>query len=443
MLEMIKTDNKSTNKLLNFGKRIYYNSRLVYQLSLKFVRESFRTKVFIIFALLFPAAFMCIYSFAFGSSFSTPGTMNIYVVNDDLAPIGHPMYENVIGNYSNHVLEGNYSNLGETLVKFLSNATFSKGETAGDAMFHITLIDEYNETIEDRLSRLDQYGMILVLSIPDNFSTSILNLTSSVQINVKGDPSLSSFLYATSLVNGLFDTYFSIVRQFIGDTSGKSETFVEATIDVEDWTWFDFSVPGLIIFAMLMTVAAVATQITEEVEFRTIERLQLTAMRPGHFIGGLLGSQLFIGLFQVTAMFGFALLVGFKGEGSFIQAGLICWLSILPITAIGFMVGGLVKKSQMASAVATLIAVPLSFLTGAFFPLDNPTIIENFFGHKFGLFDFLPMRHSVTMMQRILIYQEPLSSLTYELTMFLCLSAIYLVMGLVIVTLFKLRSRKE
>jgi hypothetical protein len=85
MLEMIKTDNKSTNKLLNFGKRIYYNSRLVYQLSLKFVRESFRTKVFIIFALLFPAAFMCIYSFAFGSSFSTPGTMNIYVVNDDLA----------------------------------------------------------------------------------------------------------------------------------------------------------------------------------------------------------------------------------------------------------------------------------------------------------------------------------------------------------------------
>ncbi|GAH87858.1 unnamed protein product, partial [marine sediment metagenome] len=231
-------------------------------------------------------------------------------------------------------------------------------------------------------------------------------------------------------------------RELMGSENWETIINQESTLDVEGWTFFDFLVPGVIILAIVMNLTFVATTLTEESEFKTLERLQLTPMKSHHLVGGLLLTQIMIATLQIAVLFGFAALLGFNATGSYILASLIALFLSLSCSGIGFIIAAFVKKSSLAGGIGTLISVPFFILTGAFIPINTPNLFT-ISGNEFNLLDILPTRVAYNMMNRVLIYNQSYSNMTYEWIVLLILTAFYLTLGLILIDRLKLRRRGE
>ena len=137
-----------------------------------------------------------------------------------------------------------------------------------------------------------------------------------------------------------------------------------------------------------------------------------------------------------------SLAFGFNGTGSFILAGLVAWLLSLSASGFGLIVASFSNKGGVASGIGSMIAIPLFMLTGAFIPIPNPTIFS-IGANSFGVVDLLPTSFAYKMMDGILMHNMTFSDLGFELVSLIILTIIYLGIGLVLVSFFKLRPRKE
>jgi ABC-2 type transport system permease protein len=65
--------------------------------------------------------------------------------------------------------------------------------------------------------------------------------------------------------------------------------------------------------------------------------------------------------------------------------------------SIGLLAGAWAKTAEAASAIANLVVLPMAFLSGAFFPLDNaPSWLQK-------VSQVFPLRHLVTAMQDVMV----------------------------------------
>jgi hypothetical protein len=68
------------------------------------------------------------------------------------------------------------------------------------------------------------------------------------------------------------------------------------------------------------------------------------------------------------------------------------------------------------------------FLSGAIFPIPTVTLFE-IAGQPFALCDFLPPRHAVIALNKILTLGAGLDEVTYELVALVVLSVLYFAVG--------------
>ncbi|MBY9002319.1 MAG: ABC transporter permease, partial [Candidatus Heimdallarchaeota archaeon] len=300
-------------------------------------------------------------------------------------------------------------------------------------------IQSVNESIEQDLVE-GNHDLIVIIS--SNFSEVLFNVDQDIFITVLGDPTTSNFQSAVSIMGEIFDTYTVSVRSIFTTVQGQSSINQEHTIDIFEQTFFDQLVPGIVILAIVMNLTFVATILVEEYEFKTLERLQLTPMRAYHLIGGIIIAQLAVALVQIVILLSFPLLFGFNATGSFILAGLVAWLLSLSASGFGLIIASFSNKGAVASGIGSMVAIPLFMLTGAFIPIPNPTIF--IIGvNQFGVVDLLPTSFAFKIMNGILMHNMTFADFRFELVSLIILTIIYLGIGLVLVSLFKLRPKKE
>jgi hypothetical protein len=67
---------------------------------------------------------------------------------------------------------------------------------------------------------------------------------------------------------------------------------------------------------------------------------------------------------------------------------------------------------------ATMVAVPLSFLAGAFFMVPNIVLFENVFdGNSLGLFDLISAKPAIEGLRLVLVGGQSLGDVTYQLVL--------------------------
>ncbi len=408
----------------NLAKKLGYNTRTVVELGLKYIKETIRSRIFLLIAVLLPIFFMIFMALAFGGALAPVQTYSIYVLNDDIG------YTNATTTYEFGVL----------FVETLENASYPAVENEDLVpIYSVDEIQSFNESIEQDLVE-GNHNLIVIIS--SNFSEVLFNVDQDIFITVLGDPTTSNFQSAVSILGEIFNTYTVSARSIFTTVQGQSSINQEHTIDIFEQTFFDQLVPGIVILAIVMNLTFVATTLVEEQEFNTLERLQLTPMRAYHLIGGLLIAQLAVALVQIIILLGLSLLFGFNATGSFILAGLVAWLLSLSASGFGLIIASFSNKGGVASGIGSMVAIPLFMLTGAFIPIPNPTIFS--IGvNQFGVVDLLPTSFAYDMMNGILMHGQTFSDLTFELVSLIILTIIYLGIGLVLVSLFKLRPKKE
>jgi ABC-2 type transport system permease protein len=417
-------------------------------IALKGGKELFRDPRALFFMLMFPVIFMLVFGAAFSTSFIGNTTYKIAVVNQDSGIADFPT-------------RGNTSYLGNEFVKVLKDMRYTdKDGKKKEAVFSLnTGLSE-----KDADAALKSGDIDAVLRIPSNFSAALAaelqnyidshfpryngtpmggfpanysavdpNVTS--QLVISGDKGRQGYYTSYSIVMGVFNAYKEMAKSIslsevnrAMEQQGLMLSLVEARQNVllsespiagtSSLTGFDYMAPGFMVFGILMGGSGVIASLAEEKENETLKRLKISKMRSSDLMIGTLIPYAIMGFVQVMLSLVVALLVGYhyNPNGNLALAGLIGMLGGVATVALGLIVAAFISNAKQGGSLGAMITVPLSFLSGAFFPLPNPTLIPDFFGkgQHFGIWDVLPWRQCSSSLTKVLTFGAGIEGVASE-----------------------------
>ena len=213
----------------------------------KNIKQLIRDKKNLFFILLFPAIFMLIFSIAFTGSAIEDTTVNMGILNLD---------------------EGNHST---DLINTIEDVELN----SNTSMFNI--INVSNEKEANNL--LQDQSISTLLIIPKDYSSKIGNFTTVNElatITIKGDPTSTEYGIAQGVLSSILAEYSSQIQQQItGEKFKQINLNIESIEGTSSFTTFDYIAPGLIIFAILMTITSVSANISKETEDGMLRRLKI------------------------------------------------------------------------------------------------------------------------------------------------------------------------
>ncbi|MDI1463014.1 ABC transporter permease [Catellatospora sp. KI3] len=180
-------------------------------------------------------------------------------------------------------------------------------------------------------------------------------------------------------------------------------TLTSQQVEDESLKAIQYMTPGLLGWAIASgaTFGAALTLVSWR-QKKILRRLRLSPVPLVSVIGARVSVSVMIALVQSAVFVGVALLPMFGLQLSdqwyaFIPLMIVGTLAFL---SIGLLAGAAAKTSEAASAIANLIVLPMAFLSGAFFPLDNaPKWLQQ-------ISDLLPLKHLVSSMQDVMVRGE-------------------------------------
>jgi ABC-2 type transport system permease protein len=117
-------------------------------------------------------------------------------------------------------------------------------------------------------------------------------------------------------------------------------------------------------------------------------------------------------------------------------------IGALASVALGLILASLVKNEDQAGNIAPAVCVPLSFLTGAFFPMPVVILTDNFLGtgRSFELFDWLPWTQCSKGLAKVLTYGATFDEVALDLGLMAFFTAIFFIAGVILYHNRRLRA---
>jgi ABC-2 type transport system permease protein len=186
-------------------------------------------------------------------------------------------------------------------------------------------------------------------------------------------------------------TLQSFVQSANVAASGKPPTFTYTAEGVEDKSLktIQFVTPGLLGWAIATsaTFGAAATLVGWR-RTKLLRRLRLAPVSTSSVVAARIGVTVSIALTQMVIFVGLAVaLFGLKLSGSWWVSVPLLICGTLSFMALGLLAGAISKTVEGATALANIFVLPMAFLSGSFFPLDNAPQWLNVVSH------LLPLRH--------------------------------------------------
>lgn len=416
-------------------------------IAIKDLKELLRDRRGLFFILLFPLFFMLIFGFGFGGMGQNNEAHNIAIVNYDQGATMPGTGEHV--------------NFGENLTNQLKDIKYEDSDVN---RFNVTITSETNA---DNLIKQRKADAELI--IPKGFSQSVSDLIKSTiqsssvtgiatsigtnttsTIIIRGDTGYMGFGTTQGILNGILARYqgrlvASIQNSVKGTPGAQTQDFIQSKVEcmpgTQAFTAFDFMAPGIIVFAILMLSINVATILTREVENGTLNRLKLSKMTSFDFLfGGLLPWSLVV-VAQVLILFAVAIGIGFHWQGSInsiVLAVIIGVIGGIASISLGMIIAAFAKNPPQASQLGTLIAVPVSFLIGAFIQLPQ-VVIGNLMGQQVQIYDILPWTHVLNALRDVLTNGGGWDSVAYQVSWAVILTVIIFVIGVFLFSRTRLR----
>ncbi|MGZ4920481.1 MAG: ABC transporter permease, partial [Halobacteriota archaeon] len=378
------------------------------QIASKGIREALRDRRGFVFILGLPILLIVLFSFAFGSgTFLSGGSLphEIVVVNNDVGVI-------VTANNTTQ-----YVNYGTTFTGLLRNATVENGSTR---LFQLNNVSQ--DKAQDLLKSRSIDALII---IPQNFSsafTTTINdstrtaITSSIgqqtianagfspagiyipgaNVNlpaagnttatliIQGDPGFVNFATSQATVTEILDHYKNDVQANATAASAPgagnsllADHVLVATRSIagtQAFSLFDYMVPGLIVFALLLQVSLVASSLAREAETGLLDRLKLSQVGAFNLLFGTFLTWTLITIGQVLLLVVIAIALGYHHQGNLGSLGLAVIIGAIAGMAsisLALIVSSFAKNERQAISLGVMISTPLAFLAGAFFPLPR------------------------------------------------------------------------
>ncbi len=127
-----------------------------------------------------------------------------------------------------------------------------------------------------------------------------------------------------------------------------------------------------------------------------LKRLRSTPLPPGAYLASVLASTLVVFLLQTVALFAIGrVLFGTPLPGHLLSLILALLLGVVAFAGLGLGTASLIRSSEGASAIVTVILLPMAFLSGSFGPTRKyPAFLR-------AIGDVLPLKHYLDVVQSI------------------------------------------
>jgi ABC-2 type transport system permease protein len=188
--------------------------------------------------------------------------------------------------------------------------------------------------------------------------------------------------YVTTTVNAVVDSYNS---QVMGQASAV--TVQQQAVDTQNVRFIDFLTPGMVGMTVMWVNLGVGFLLVTWREQGILRRLGVTPLRPGSLIASQAVSFSIVSLTQVTVVLLMGHFVfGVDIHGSFLLLAVTVFLGVMAMLSIGYVVASLLKTVTSVNAVINLVAFPMMFLGGSYFPLEPPPALK-------PVIDAIPLTH--------------------------------------------------
>lgn len=286
-----------------------------------------RDKELLFWSMMFPLMFTFIFGFFFGKGSTTTGT--IVLIDKAKTP------------------------LSQGLAKALDESKLFKIQN--------------DDSVDDARKLLKKGKVGAVIEVPEKFG--IPGADSPTKINVIDDPANAQ----TNAVVLSFTNSFLTNANFQVKNIQPTFSVAEEKTSANQVSYFDFVLVGLIGMALMnSSIQGIAITMSKYREDKILKRIVTTPLKSWRFIVSYILARLVINTAQISLV----LLVGvyfFKAHiyGSIFLLYLIGLIGAILFQLIGFTIAGLVKTTAAAEGMATAISIPMLFLSGVFFPIDQ------------------------------------------------------------------------
>ena len=166
--------------------------------------------------------------------------------------------------------------------------------------------------------------------------------------------------------------------------------------------YLDFLIPGLAIWGVMnFSIIGIATSMAAYREQRILVRLLATPLRVRVFFAARVLSALMLSVFQAAIILAAGrLLFGVGIEGNLLHIALLVVLANIVFLNLGFVVGAFSKTVAAASGLGNAVGLPLMFMSGVFFPIENlPTVLRI-------IVEYLPLAPVLEIVRGIILHSD-------------------------------------
>ena len=205
---------------------------------------------------------------------------------------------------------------------------------------------------------------------------------------------------------------FTVLRQVLDDLSfrltGARRLFVIEPVPAGDRNlrYIDFLMPGIVAMSIMqMGLFSVAFAFVQLKRQGILRRLLATPMRPASFIFAYVVTRLAVSILQTCVLVGVAVLFfDVQIAGSLLTLLLFALIGGAVFVSLGFAVSGWARSEEAAAPIANVIALPMIFLSGVFFPREAmPGILET-------ITEYLPLTYLADSLRSVSVDGAALSS---------------------------------
>lgn len=247
-----------------------------------------------------------------------------------------------------------------------SDSEFAKrfsDETKKDKLFKINTEVTSLEQAKEKMGRgeLDS-----IIELPKDFG----------EVNAQGIPSGELIVYYEAASPQTGQTLGSIMQQGLDrinqELTKQTDPFVvkRQSTQTANLSSFDYLFAGLMGFSILsLGIFGMANGFPVDKKAGILRRLRATPLTAGQLIMATALEYLVMGLGSIGAMYLVGLTVfDFNMRGDYISFVVFTLAGILLMFGIGLAIGGWAKNENQSAPLSNLIAFPLMFLSGTFFP---------------------------------------------------------------------------
>ncbi|HEY3375514.1 MAG TPA: ABC transporter permease [Candidatus Aquicultor sp.] len=202
---------------------------------------------------------------------------------------------------------------------------------------------------------------------------------------------------------------------------------ISKSVQSDQLNYIDFLLPGVLAMSLMNSgLYGIATATVSRREKGVLRRIKLTPMPLREFIGAGIINQLIVSILQSALLIAVGYFVfGVHLTGSLISLAVVVTVGSLCFITIGFVIASFAKTADSASTLGNIIGMPMMFLGGVFFPVDNaPAWIQ-------PLIKVIPLTYLANSLRDVMVRGQDLATQQSNLLILLAVTAVMFAVSIV------------